>query len=139
MYYNYPNNVDETNLESKTKTLLPNSGTFIPFVLQNNYSLALRIWQEPLQQIQDFSLLTWISNEPWGQQIFSLDEAEKTWHLSKNIDRVTAIIDKNLPLDKVPTSTQYVISLEPGTYFINVQNLENRSNTFNFHMIGVSN
>lgn len=80
--------------------------------------------------VQDWSLQAWVSASPFSRSVETAYPAAY-WELQRMSPQPLCLYTA----DAVPLANSHAIMLDPGTYFLNVLNLINEPNLFQFARI----
>lgn len=81
---------------------------------------------------QDLSMRVWISNLPWDMAVTYPADVVPWFTLNRAATNII-LSDWTLPPPKkIPN--QFYLGLIPGTYYANIQNLQNANNQFEFKL-----
>jgi hypothetical protein len=117
-------------------TLPPGVLGVIPLVLESDATLTLTMNQlqpNPIRLVQDRSILGWVSTQQSGNPVIDNPASLANWHLTSLQKTIIILYDA---LSELGPFDQPAISLMPGSYWLNVLNLVNETNSFFLEITG---
>jgi hypothetical protein len=94
-----------------------------PFTLAPNGQIVINVVQQ--QGTQDHTIRVWVSKEPYGTSVVLNPQNVTYWNPNHIANQIVTVFDTTMPQHP---AVQTPLALLPGDYFLNIQNLENRSN-----------
>jgi hypothetical protein len=101
----------------------PGQTMIFPFIVPAFSSILIETIHV-LDNSQDWSLSAWFSSKPLDDMEFARDDSLNEHKLTR-VQRGYEIWDK-----LILTENDTRIGLMPGTYYLNIKNLQNRNNTY---------
>jgi hypothetical protein len=84
----------------------------------------------PLEASQDYSLQAWFSNNPLDYELFAFQDNYVSPIGVLRRAMTIPIYDKNIVHPSIYAPDRCKLALDPGTYYFNVKNLQNRVNNY---------